>query len=150
MGSEVYDEVSALYRGLIDGWNDRDAAAFAAGFADDGVIVGFDGSQHAGRDEIARQIGAVFADHKTGAYVGIVREVRQIGADAAILRSVAGVVPAGHTDINPQLNSVQSMTAERAGGRWRIVQYHNTPAALHGRADLADALTGELRRALAY
>lgn len=145
MEVDPHAALATLYRQLLDGWNRRDAAAFADGFADDGVIVGFDGSQHAGRAGIAAEIGRIFADHPTGRYVGKVREVRPLGDRAAVLRAVAGVVPDGQADLNPGLNSVQSLTAELGGGRWRIVQYHNTPAAYHGRPDLADALTRELR-----
>jgi uncharacterized protein (TIGR02246 family) len=147
MGSDLDHELSALYESVLDGWNARDADAFAAGFADDGVVVGFDGSQHIGRVQIAEQIGLIFTDHPTGTYVGMVRDVRAIGDHAAILRAVAGIVPAGQSDLNPQLNSVQSMTAERRDGRWRIVHYQNTPAAYHGRPELVEALTDELRAA---
>ncbi|HEY3009233.1 MAG TPA: SgcJ/EcaC family oxidoreductase [Micromonosporaceae bacterium] len=145
MEPDPRSSLTALYEAVLDAWNAADADAFAAGFADDGVIVGFDGSQHAGRAEIAKQIGLIFADHRTGRYVGKVRDVRPVGEKGAILRAVAGVVPAGQTDLNPQLNSVQSITAEVRDGRWHIVHYQNTPAALHGRPDLADALTNELR-----
>lgn len=137
-----------LYWRLIEAWNARDATEFAAGFAEDGVVVGFDGSTQHGRAEIAEQLGAIFADHPTGRYVGLIREVRPIGSDAAILRAVAGVVPAGAADLNPALNSVQSLTAQRVDNHWGIVQYHNTPAAYHGRPEAAQALTEELRRAL--
>jgi hypothetical protein len=56
------------------------------------------------------------------------------------------VVPAGADDINPVLNAVQSLVAERRNGGWRVVLYHNTPAAFHGRPDDADALSTELRQ----
>ena len=42
-------DVRALYRAIIDGWNADDAAAFAAPFAPDGVVIGFDGSEIRGR-----------------------------------------------------------------------------------------------------
>jgi uncharacterized protein (TIGR02246 family) len=148
MAEQPHDALIDLYRRLIDGWNARDADAFAAGFAEDGMVVGFDGSQTRGRTEIAAQMAAIFADHPTGRYVGLVRDVRPIGADAAILRAVAGVVPAGSDDINPDLNTVQSLTAQRIDGAWRIVQYHNTPAAYHGRPDAVQRLSEELRAKL--
>jgi len=147
MGSDLHEALRALYEGLLRGWNARDAGAFASGFADDGVIIGFDGSENTGRAQIVEQIGLIFADHPTGAYVGKVRDVRAIGDDAAILRAVAGIVPAGQSELNPQLNSVQSMTVERRDGQWRIVHYQNTPAAYHGRPELVEALTDELREA---
>src|SRR5262245_38930219 len=144
MGADLQKSLSALYRRLLDGWNARDAVAFAGCFADDGAVIGFDGSEHRGREVIAEQIQQIFADHATGAYVGKIRGIRRLGDTAAVLRSVAGVVPAGQDELNPLLHSVQSLVAELVGGEWRIVLYQNTPAAYHGRPELGHALTAEL------
>jgi uncharacterized protein (TIGR02246 family) len=140
--------VRHLYASLLEGWNQADAEAFAAPFAEDGEVIGFDGSPVTGRTRIAEAMDAIFRDHATGSYVGVVRRVRRVGDDAALLRAVSGVVPAGAGDINPDLNAVQSLVAERLDGEWRVVLYHNTPAAFHGRPDEADALSAELRQAL--
>ncbi|HEV7495503.1 SgcJ/EcaC family oxidoreductase [Baekduia sp.] len=137
--------LQSLYRAVLAAWNTDDAAAFAAPFADDGQVVGFDGSEITGRASIAEQMAAIFADHATGSYVGIVRSVRPLGADAALLRAVSGVVPAGESDLKPELNAIQSLVAERRDGSWKIILYHNTPAQFHGRPELAEALTEELR-----
>jgi uncharacterized protein (TIGR02246 family) len=147
MQAEV--EVEALYRAIIAGWNDDDAEAFAAPLAEDGEVVGFDGSEMRGRAEVARQVGAIMAGHATGSYVGIVRSVRLLAPDVALLRAVAGVVPAGEDDLKPELNSVQSLVATRRDGRWEVDLYHNTPAAWHGQDERAAALTEELRGRLA-
>ena len=58
------------------------------------------------------------------------------------------MVPPGKDDINPELNSVQTMVAVRRSGALRIALFQNTPAALHGRPDDAKKLTEELRAAL--
>ena len=134
---------------ILDGWNRADANLFAEPFADDGEVIGFDGSPVAGRARIAEAMDAIFRDHKTGSYVGIVRHVRQLGDGAALLRAVSGVVPAGADDIKPELNAMQSLVAEVRDGAWRVVLYQNTPAAFHGRPEEVDALTEELRAALA-
>ena len=66
-----YDaQIRALYSQFLDGWNRRSGAAVAAGFADDGDIIGFDGSHHRGRLSIAADLRQVFASHQTPAYVG--------------------------------------------------------------------------------
>jgi uncharacterized protein (TIGR02246 family) len=142
-------DVRALYRAIIDGWNADDAAAFAAPFAPDGVVIGFDGSEVGGRDAIEAAMAAIFADHRTGTYVGRVRSVRPLsGGEAMLLQAVAGVLPAGEEDLNPDLNSAQALVAERdPTGAWRVVLYQNTPARYHGRPDAAAALTEELRAA---
>jgi uncharacterized protein (TIGR02246 family) len=78
--------------------------------------------------------------------VGKVRSIRALGSEAAVLRAVAGMVPAGESDLDPKLNTVQSLIAERQGGAWRVVLYQNTPAQFHGRPELSEQLTKELRQ----
>lgn len=141
-------EVRALYRGWLDSWNQRDAGAFAALFAEDGNAVGFDGSTINGRAEIEAQIRQIFADHQTAAYVGKIREVRFLALDVAILRAVAGMVPPGQSDLNPAVNAVQTLVAAKHDGQWRIALTQNTPAQFHGRPELSQALTEELRQLL--
>ncbi len=142
-------EVRALYQHLLDSWNRRSADAFAASFADDGEVVGFDGSQMSGRDEIASTLRQIFADHETGSYVSKVRGVRLLSPDIALLRAVAGLVPHGRSDIEPALNALQTLIATKHDGQWRITLFQNTPAQFHGRPELVQQLTEELRQLLA-
>ena len=139
--------VRALYAALLEEWNRRDARRFAALFSEEGSVVGFDGSQMNGRPEIAATLAKIFADHPTAAYVSVVREVRYIGDDTALLRAAVGMVPPGGSDLDPAVNAVQSMVAVKQPAGWRIALFHNTPAAFHGRPDLAERLTEELRAA---
>ena len=141
-------EIREIYHRILDGWNRRDATAFAAPFADDGEVIGFDGSQTTGRERITAEMQRILSDHATGSYVGKIRGVRMIGAQAALLRAMAGVVPAGQSDLDPKLNAVQALIAEQREGRWQVIFYQNTPAQFHGRPDLAQGLTEELRREL--
>jgi uncharacterized protein (TIGR02246 family) len=145
MADDAEAEVRELYRRIIDGWNQSDGNEFAAPFADDGVVIGFDGSESNGREAIADEMNRIFADHETGTYVGKVRDVRMVGPDAALLRAVAGVIPAGRDDLEPKQNSAQSLVAERSADGWRVVLYHNTPAQYHGRPEAVESLTAELR-----
>jgi uncharacterized protein (TIGR02246 family) len=140
--------IAALYRQLLDAWNRRNAAGFAALFAEDGNAVGFDGSQMNGRSEIETTIRAIFDDHQTGRYVGIIREIRFLAPDVALLRAVSGIVSAGQSDLNPAANAIQSLVAVKRDGHWRIAHYQNTPAQFHGRPELAEQLTEELRQLL--
>lgn len=139
-------EIRALYHQTLDGWNKRSADAFAAAFAVDGESIGFDGSQLTGCAEIAAELRRIFADHATGAYIWKVRSVRFLAPEAAILRAVVGMVPSGQSDLNPQLNAVQTLVAAKHDGQWRIVLFQNTPAQFHGRPELAQQLTAELRQ----
>jgi uncharacterized protein (TIGR02246 family) len=138
--------VRALYRSLLEAWNSRQAEAYAALFTQDGSQVGFDGSTASGRDVIEAHLKAIFTDHLTGRYVGIIREVRFLSQQAALVLAVAGIVPHGQRDLNPALNAVQSLVAARGlDGQWRVVHYQNTPAQFHGQPEMADRLTQELK-----
>jgi uncharacterized protein (TIGR02246 family) len=141
------DDVRALYATLLDAWNAKDAGAFAASFSDDGEVIGFDGSIMAGPAAIEAELRRIFDDHPTGRYVGIVREVAPVTEDVVVLRAVAGVIPAGSEELKPELNSVQRLVAGRRDGRWRIALYQNTPAQFHGRPELVERLSEELRGA---
>ena len=141
-------EVRSLYQELLACWNRRDAAAFAALFAGDGNVVGFDGSTHDGRAEIESALSQIFADHPTAAYVAKVRSVRFPTAEVAVLSAVAGMVPPGKSDLNPAVNAIQTLVAARQDSRWRIAVFQNTPAAFHGRPELSEKLTEDLRQVL--
>ena len=140
------NEVKALYQKLIAGWNAHDGEAMAAPFADDGVIIGFDGSLSSGKKTISTEMNSIFADHETGRYAVKVNSVRALGSEAMILRAVAGLVPPGQTAINPETNSHQTVVAERQdGSQWRIVLFQNTPAQFHGCPELVEDMTRELQ-----
>ncbi|MFL5894919.1 MAG: SgcJ/EcaC family oxidoreductase [Thermoleophilaceae bacterium] len=136
--------IRALYRQIVDGWNSHNGDAFAAPFADDGEMIGFDGSRVSGRDRIAAELGRIFADHETAPYIVKVRGVRALGADAAVLEAAAGMIPAGSSDIEPSRNAWQTLVAERRGGDWQVVLFQTTPAQYHGRPDEVERMTAEL------
>jgi uncharacterized protein (TIGR02246 family) len=140
--------IAALYRQLLDSWNRRDARAFAALFDDEGQSIGFDGSPMSGRDEIAATLGQIFADHVTATYIARVRGIRLLAPNVALLRAVVGMVPPGQSDINPAVNAMQTMVAVNRAGEWRIALLQNTPAQFHGRPEMAEALTQDLRELL--
>ena len=107
----THDQVHELYHRLIDGWNGSDAGAMAAVVANDGLVIGFDGSQMFGRAEVARQLGEIFADHETATYVAKVRSVRVLGSDAALLHAVVGMVSPGGEELMPDRNAIQTVVA---------------------------------------
>lgn len=141
-------EVRTLYRHLLDGWNQHSADAFAASFAPDGEVIGFDGSLMTGRGEIASTLGQIFADHVTATYVSKVRSVRLLSSGVAILRAIVGMVPPGQTGLNPAVNAHQTLVAAKRDGTWRIELFQTTPAQFHGRPDLVQQMTEELQREL--
>ena len=132
------------YKQLLEAWNARDADAFAALFCDSGSVVGFDGSLMNGREEIASTLKGIFGNHQTARYVAKVRDIRQLGAETVLIRSVVGMVPPGKAELNPAVNAVQSVVVIGRGADAQIALLHNTPAAFHGRPELAAQLTLEL------
>jgi uncharacterized protein (TIGR02246 family) len=141
-------EVGLLYQELLKRWKKRRACEMTDLFTEDGNLVGFDGSQINGRSEARSVLSQIFADHQTAAYMGIVKEVRLLSPDVAILRAVAGMVPPGQSDINPEVNAVQTLVSVKQQNKWSIALFQNTPAAFHGRPELGERLTEELRQAL--
>lgn len=111
--------ICSLYHKLLDEWNRRNADDYAALFANESSVVGFDGSLMNGRTEIAAEIGRIFADHVTAAYYGKVREVRFLAPGVALLRAVAGMVPPGQTEINPAANAIHPIP-RRCRAKWYL------------------------------
>lgn len=137
-----------LYAQLLEAWDKRNARNYALLFASDATLIGFDGSQVNGQLEIGAHVSEVFTHHQTPRYVGIVREVRLVAPDVALLRANAGLVPPGKDDIDPALNAVQSLVATRKSGSWKIALFQNTPARFDMHPEQSKALTEELRARL--
>jgi uncharacterized protein (TIGR02246 family) len=140
--------VRLVYQHLLQAWNNMNAKEYAGLFAKDANLIGFDGSLANGREEILSHLSSVFENHKTGKYVSLVKEVRFLDSGIAILRAVAGMVPAGQKDINPAINAIQTAVLHKQGDKYRIVLFQNTPAAFHGRPEEAEKLTAELHKVL--
>jgi uncharacterized protein (TIGR02246 family) len=134
----------SVYLQLLEAWNGRRAHDFAALFTGDGSSVGFDGSPMNGRAEIASALEAIFAHHQTASYVAKVREVRSLRPGVTLLRAVVGMVPPGQKELNSAVSAIQSVVLVEDGGEWRVALLHNTPAAFHGRPEMAQQLTEEL------
>jgi uncharacterized protein (TIGR02246 family) len=142
-------KITELYNRLLESWNNQDAHTFASLFAENANVVGFDGSQMDGKRAIENELSQIFNHHKTASYVSKIREIRFLSSDVAILRAVAGMVPPGDNDIKPEVNAIQSLVAtSNHDGDWKIALFQNTPAQFHGRPELQEALTNELRNLL--
>ena len=147
MGFE--EAVADVYRRLIGGWNANDAAEMAAAVARDGLVIGYDGSQMFGRDQVQQQLAEIFRDHRTASYVTKVRSVHTLGEDIGLLHAVVGMVPPGGSEILGERNAIQTVVARRDDEGWSAVLFQTTPAQFHGRPELAAALTAELAEVLA-
>ncbi|MBS4205464.1 SgcJ/EcaC family oxidoreductase [Lederbergia citrea] len=146
MNSPESIEVQVLYQQLIDAWNNRSARGMADLFIEDGESIGFDGSQSIGREEIYSHLHPIFESHPTAPFVTKVKDVRFLGSDVAILRAIAGMVPPGQNDINPKVNTHHTLVVVKQEGKWHIQLFQNTPAQFHGRPELVEQMTEELRK----
>lgn len=142
--------IRGLYAEFLDGWNRRSGAAVAAGFADDGEIVGVDGSRHSGRLSIAAHLRKIFGTSQTPAFIGLIRSVRPMTSGVAALHAHAGAIPPGGSDVDPALHVVHTLVAvDEGSGRWRISLFQSTPAVFEEHPETREALTEELRGVLA-
>jgi uncharacterized protein (TIGR02246 family) len=138
------DRIESRYRQLLGAWNRRDAAAFAALFTPDGLAVAFDGSVMSGRAEIASTLASVFLNERTGTYAATVRGVSDIAPGVALLRAIVGMVPPDSFDLNLMINATQSVVYVESDGDIKVALLQSTPAAFHGRSEVAVALALEL------
>ncbi|WP_100010285.1 SgcJ/EcaC family oxidoreductase [Lentibacillus sediminis] len=148
MNSSFQNEINNLYQKLINAWNKRDAKDMAEEFAERGVQIGFDGSKVIGREEILSHLEPIFENHPTPPFVTKVKDIRALGTDAAILQAIAGMIPPGKTDIDPTVNAHQSLVVAKIDNDWQIELFQNTPAQFHGRPELVEQMTEELRELL--
>jgi uncharacterized protein (TIGR02246 family) len=137
-------ELERLHTDLLTAWNKQDATKMASFFTDNGISVGFDGSQYNGKNEIEAEIGKIFEHHQTANYVWKVKEVRFLHSEVAILRAIVGMIPPGQKDINPAANAIQTIIAIKKDDVWKIDLFQNTPAQFHGRPEMGEELTKEL------
>lgn len=142
MGLE--EAVADVYRRLIEGWNANDASEMAAAIAPDGLVIGYDGSQMLGREEVQDQLAAIFRDHRTASYVTKIRSIRALGEEVGLLHAVVGMVPPGGSQIMGERNAIQTVVARRDDQAWSATLFQTTPAQFHGSPELAEALTAEL------
>lgn len=117
-------------------------------FAEDGEMIGFDGSQYIGRIEMFSNLQQIFTHHPTAPYVVKVTAVHSLGSDGAVLRAIAGMVPIGQSKINPNVNSHHTLVAVKKDGKWLIELFQNTPAQFHGRPEFVEKMTEELQNLL--
>lgn len=147
-GISIEEEVRALYNRLLHSWNKNNSVEFSGLFQQDGNVVGFDGSQLDGLDQIKEELERIFSSHKVSTFIGIVREVRRLDDNIFVLRAIAGMYTPGENKINGKVNAIQTLVAVKKEGELRIAIFQNTPAAFHERPELVKQMTQELQKAL--
>ena len=138
--------IRSIYNSLLENWNSNNTEDFSNLFTESANVIGFDGSQMNGRKQIADSLTKIFHDHKVSSYVGIVKEIRRLGENIYLLRSVAGMLPPGKSQIKPDVNAIQTLLFIKTGDQFKIEFYQNTPAAFHDSPELSKKLTEELQQ----
>ncbi|MFJ7725276.1 SgcJ/EcaC family oxidoreductase [Neobacillus sp. NPDC097160] len=140
--------VKTVYKQLIEAWNSRNADGMASLFTEDGESIGFDGSLAKGPKEIFAHLNPIFKDHPTAPFVTKVKDIRFLDNKAVILRAIAGMVPPGASDIKQEVNTHHTLILVHNDKGWQIELFQNTPAQFHGRPELVEQFTNELRELL--
>jgi uncharacterized protein (TIGR02246 family) len=148
MESTILDEIQALYCQLLEEWNNRNAGGMADLFEDKGEIIGYDGSQVIGREEMFSHLSSIFENHPTARFIGKIKRVHLLSSNIAMMRAIAGMVPPGQSELNPKVNTHHTLIVQKNEESWRILLYQNTPALFHGRPELVEQMTEELRHVL--
>lgn len=143
-------KIEELYLQLIAGWDERNADKMTNTFAEDGQMIGFDGSLATGRKEIHEHLSFVFDNNPTPPFVKIIKSIRPITEDTTILRAIVGMIPPGKTELEPSVNAHQTMVAQKIEDEWKVQLFQNTPAQFLGRPKLVEQMTEELKNSEGY
>lgn len=111
MNIEATQEIRNLYQQFLNAWNERNARGMADHFTEDGEMIGYDGSQAFGPDEVYSHLEPIFSSFPTPPYYAKVKNVSFLSEDAVILRAIAGMIPMGKTELSPELNTHHTVVA---------------------------------------
>jgi len=118
----------------MDGWNAGSGEAFAAAFAEDGDLIGFDGTHLKGRQKIAPFHQRLFETHLQGTrLVGRIKSVRFLGTEVALVHALGRTVMPGKSAPSAGRASIQTLVAVERRGQWRIAAFQNTRVRPMGR-----------------
>jgi uncharacterized protein (TIGR02246 family) len=116
-----------LYDRMMAAWNHGSGTAFAAAFAEDGHLVGFDGTHFRGRAEVAPFHQELFDKWLKGTrLVGRVTDIRFLSPDVALLHAVGGTIARGKSTPAPDRDSIQTFVATREDDGWHLAAFQNT------------------------
>ncbi|WP_378736269.1 SgcJ/EcaC family oxidoreductase [Nocardia brasiliensis] len=118
--------IHALFERQAKAWNDGDAAAFAAEFAEDADYITWFGTHSRGRQEIYESHVPVFEKYlKNTRLDGEITGFRFLGPDVALVHG-RGAVLKGRRRRNRRNTKVQTTVLVRTNGEWRIAAFQNT------------------------
>jgi uncharacterized protein (TIGR02246 family) len=146
---EPTPEIAGLQKAAADfvtAYNNKDAAAIAALFTEDGEITDLTGEElTSGRDQVKARYDGVFADDP--AQIAIeVDSVRLVAPNLAIEDGTFHLTPADNEDAPPTSTSYTAVLMKNGEGVWQIASTRSlkdVTDAAGQLADVAEALKGE-------
>jgi uncharacterized protein (TIGR02246 family) len=146
---EPSPEIAGLQKTAADfitAYNNKDAAAIAALFTEDGEMADLTGKElTSGREEIMARYKEVFADNPPQMAVEV-DSVRLVAPNLAIEDGTVHLTPNGEENAPPRSTTYTAVLMKNAEGVWRIASTRNLKDATDAAgklADLAEVLKGE-------
>lgn len=113
------EQIRGLWRTMVKGWANGDAALFASVFADDVEFVTVRGEELFGREAVEAVheslFGTVYRDTQLTAEAGL---IRPLADDLYLVHATSTVAPAG-------IDTHAQAVVARHEGAWAVVAFHN-------------------------
>ena len=115
--------------------------------SEDADFVGFDGTYLEGKKQIISFHAMLFDKFVRGIrLVGKVKHIRFPSPSVAIVIGISGTIERGHTNINPERNSIHTIVAVKDDHLWKFTSFQNTRAQYLGNPEKMETLTNELEQ----
>ncbi|MEP7343335.1 MAG: SgcJ/EcaC family oxidoreductase [Acidobacteriota bacterium] len=119
--------IRQIVQQLQDGWNAHDGKAFAAPFAADADYVVINGTKIKGKEAIEEGHTGIFTTvYKDSHNVGTVKGLRFLRPDVAVVH-VEWALEVRTGDKVEKARATNSKVMTKAGGKWAISAFQNTP-----------------------
>jgi uncharacterized protein (TIGR02246 family) len=139
--------IRALHQQMMDAWNKGSGEVYAAPFAEDDDLIGFDGTHFKGRQEIASFHQRLFDTHLKGTrLIGKVTSIRFLSPEVALMYAVGETVMRGKSTPSPERDSIQTLVATRRGGDRRSISVSSGHACSTRSQSLAETPAGATHR----
>ncbi|WP_106192530.1 SgcJ/EcaC family oxidoreductase [Umezawaea tangerina] len=125
---ETTAELAAIPARMIEAWNDGDATAFAAPFAEDAHFVAFEGTVLHGTEAVVAFHQPLFDTVLKGSRLvnGEVPFVRVHDDRFAVVHSRLSVILPGEAAPSPSRNSMELYTVVKGEAGWKVVAMQNS------------------------
>ncbi|RDG39970.1 SgcJ/EcaC family oxidoreductase [Streptomyces corynorhini] len=122
------EAMSAIPARMNEGWNQGDATAFVADFADDAELVDFEGSIHKGREQVIAFNQPLFDTVLKGSRLvrGEVPFARIVQPGWGVVHHRVGMVMPGEEEPPPSRYFMQLLAVVWQNDRWEVATLQNS------------------------